>query len=340
MNALKIIEPGKIQLLDIPAPVLGQGEVLLKVERVGLCGSDLSSYLGRNPLVSYPRIPGHEIAGTVLKLGVGVPSHIKEGIQTTLMPYTSCGSCPACRKGRFNTCQFNKTLGVQRDGGLCELISVPWEKLVFSSGLSLDELALVEPLTIGFHAIDRADVGDGDTILVLGCGMIGLGAVARAATRGATVIAADIDDGKLLTARVMGAAQTINSTKQSLSEEVSRLTDARGADVVVEAVGNPATYRASIEAASFAGKTVCIGYAKEDVPIQTKLIVQKELNTMGSRNATPLDFDAVMKFIKSRRPPVERLVSIRVGLSSSGDAFAQWAQNPASIIKVMIDLQK
>ena len=220
--------------------------MLLKVELVGFCGSDLNTFRGRNPLAVPPRVPGHEVAATVVACGLEVPDTIYTGMRVTLSPYTNCGICPSCRHGRPNACQFNQTLGVQRDGALAEFITTPWRKLYYSDRLSLRELALVEPLTVGFHAVARGEVAKDDKVLILGCGAIGLGAVAGAAWRGAEVTAVDIDDAKLATAGRIGATHLVNTAKSNLHEELGRLTNG-GPDAVIEAIGLPVTFKAAVE---------------------------------------------------------------------------------------------
>ena len=204
MKALVIESPELIKVLEVERPHPAAGEVLLRMHYVGFCGSDLSTYLGRNPMVCYPRVPGHEISGVIYELGEEVPEDFHAGDAVTVVPYTSCGECPACRRGRKNACRENQTLGVQRDGAMQEFITVPWQKILAAPALNELELAMVEPLTVGFHAIRRGRVQASETVMVLGCGMIGAGAIAAAARRGARVIAVDIDAQKLKLARLLG----------------------------------------------------------------------------------------------------------------------------------------
>lgn len=195
MKALLIEEPGRARITELPEPAAAPGDVLLRLTTVGFCGSDLNTYRGLNPLVGYPRVPGHEIAGCIEKVGSDVPHGMfASGMDVTVLPYTACGRCAACRRGRGNACRDNQTLGVQRDGALTEFIAVPWEKIVPADGLPRRELALVEPLSVGFHAVDRGRVTASDTVVVIGCGAVGLGAVAGAWARGARTIAVDVDD--------------------------------------------------------------------------------------------------------------------------------------------------
>lgn len=338
MQALQITEPGKSGIVEIDTPTPGDGEVLLKVKRVGYCGSDLSTFRGLNPLVSYPRIPGHELSGEIAALGASISDAWKVGDKALVLPYTSCGQCASCRQGRFNACDKNETLGVQRDGGLAEYIAVPEAKLMRSSSLDYHELAMVEPLTVGFHAVDRARVTDADTVLVFGCGAIGLGVIAGAVERGARVIAVDIDHGKLALAQKAGAAEVIHSGETDLASAVKALTGDEGPDVVIEAIGLPQTFRAAVELVAFAGRVVYVGYAKAPVEYESKYFVQKELDIMGSRNATPKDFKAVIAMLEAGRFPVEETLTHTFDLEGATAALQAWADNPAAVTKIQIAL--
>jgi threonine dehydrogenase-like Zn-dependent dehydrogenase len=208
MKAVVVHEPGRATLADIPEPSNGSGEALLQVRMIGLCGTDLNTFRGKNPLVTFPRVLGHEIAATILQAGNGQPNGLREGTAVTLAPYTACGQCTSCLRGRPNACRSNQTLGVQRDGALTERIAIPTEKL-YGAQLSLKELCLVEPLTVGFHAVARGRVTAHDTVAVFGCGSVGLGAISAAAFHGARVIAIDMDDAKLEIARKAGAGEVV-----------------------------------------------------------------------------------------------------------------------------------
>lgn len=336
MKAVEITRPGTMNLVDRQMPEVKAEDILLKVKLVGFCGSDLSTYFGKNPMVEYPRIPGHEISAVIEKVGGEVPEKFKRGQSVTVVPYTNCGQCSSCRQNKFNACQYNQTLGVQRDGAMAEYIVVPWQKVIVDEQLDVVQLALVEPLTVGFHAIDNGQVTDIDTVMVLGCGMIGAGAIIRAALRGATVIAVDIDDDKLILAKQIGASYTINSRNQNLHDELQQITNGYGADLVVEAAGSPVTYRTAIEEVAFAGRVICIGYTKEEVEFPTKLWVQKELEIKGSRNANPSDFEAVIRFMKQSHIDISQLVSDIVPLEEASVAMKKWADHPASTLKILV----
>lgn len=337
MKTLFIESAGKTAYGEAPIPKLDSGEVLLKVKRVGYCGSDLNTFRGLNPLVAYPRIPGHELTAQIVELGAEVPASLRPGMLVTVLPYTACGKCNACRCGRANACRNNQTLGVQRDGALAEFIAIPWQKVVIAPALSELELSLVEPLSVGFHAVARGQVDKSDTVLVFGCGMIGLGAIASAAIeRGARIIAVDIDDAKLALARQCGAAHTLNSRQEKLLEAVAELTNGEGVNVVIEAVGLPQTYTQAVSVAAFAGRIVYIGYAKEAVAYETKYFVMKELDIRGSRNAAKEDFERVIRVLESGCYPSIPTVTHTVPFAKAGEAFEEWSRNPAAVTKIHV----
>jgi threonine dehydrogenase-like Zn-dependent dehydrogenase len=337
MKAVVLEGPGQANLTSIPEPrIANEDEILLQVRKIGLCGTDLNSYRGRNALVSFPRIPGHEIAATIAELNPKYPEW-QPGTPVTLSPYKNCGHCAACRRNRPNACKFNQTLGVQRDGALTEFISVPADKL-FRANLSLKELCLVEPLTVGFHSTARGRVAAGDTVAVFGCGGVGLGAVAASAFKGATVIGVDLDDAKLSTARKAGAAQTINSANEDLHEMLEQVTDARGPDVIIEAIGSRQTFRAAVDEVAQTGRVVYLGFAKEEVAYDTRLFVLKEVDILGSRNALPEDFLAVIRMLEARRFPVEDAVTHMVAMEEAPRILEAWNHEPTRFGKIMVEV--
>jgi threonine dehydrogenase-like Zn-dependent dehydrogenase len=337
MQALYITQPGATTLRELDEPRPGAHEVLLKTRLIGFCGTDLSTFRGKNPLVNYPRIPGHEIAATVVETGPEVPADICVGMDVTVYPNTCCGACASCLRGRTNACKFNQTLGVQRDGALAGYFTVPWEKLYRAPDLSLRELSLVEPLAVGFHAVERGRVTATDTVAVIGCGMVGLGAIASSASRGATVIAIDLDDNKLELAVKSGARHAVNSRSQPLHETLEGLTNGFGPDVVIEAVGVPDTYRLAVEEVAHTGRVVYIGWAKEPINFDTKHFVHKELDILGSRNYLR-EFAAVIDLLCKRQFPVEDTISRTVPLAEAGEALKNWCDSPQAFTKILVDL--
>ena len=334
MRALAIDRPGSARVVERPRPVPGPDEVLVRVQRAGLCGTDLSTFLGKNPLVSYPRVIGHEIAGTIEELGAGVTGWMA-GARVTLSPYKNCGACAACRQARPNACRNNQTLGVQREGALAEFAVVAANRLFTSATLSMDHLALVEPFCIGMHAVRRARVTGRDTVLVMGCGGVGAGAVAAAAGRGARVVAMDVDTGKLAQAVALGADATVISTQADAKDRIAALTDGEGPDVVIEAVGKPATYRLALDLVAACGRVVYIGWVKGDIALEARQIVAKEVDLLGSRNAID-EFAEVITLFESGRVDPLALVTDRVTLDDVPGMFSRWADRPETVGKILV----
>ena len=339
MRAFVIDAPGETRIAELDRPQPGPEEVLLQTRIVGMCGTDLSTFRGKNPLVSYPRIPGHEIAATIVETGADVPKRFAEGMNVTLSPYTNCGRCASCKRGRVTACQFNQTLGVQREGAMKDYFVAHWSKLYVAEGLSLPELSIVEPLSVGFHAAARARVLREDTVAIIGCGVVGLGAIAASAFRAARVIAIDVDDRKLAVAEQAGAAHPINSRAKNIHDELMALTDGLGPDVVIEAVGTPATFRMAVDEVAFTGRVVYIGYAKEPVEYETRLFVMKELDIMGSRNALD-EFGTVIEALRHGHFPVQSIISKAVSLDDAGDALRAWSEDPGAFVKVQVSLDR
>lgn len=337
MKALQITVPGTLETVEIENPVVAPGQVLVRLKYVGFCGSDLNTWRGRNAMAKMPVIPGHEVGGIIEAVGEGVPETLKPGMIVTLNPYTNCGNCAACRNGRVNACEHNETLGVQRDGAMREYIALPWEKVIPAGQITVRNCALIEPMSVGFHAVSRGAVTDIDVVMVIGCGMVGMGAIVRAALRGATVIAADIDDEKLALAKRMGATYTVNTMSADVVAQLKEMTGGFGPDVVIEAVGSPATYQLAVDAVAFTGRVVCIGYAKSEVSFQTKYFVQKELDIRGSRNATPQDFRAVIRYLEKGTCPMDELITRVVRPEDAQEVMAWWDKNPGKVFRILVE---
>lgn len=336
MKAIQISAERQMGVVDVPEVEMKSNEVLLRLQYVGFCGSDLSTYLGKNPMVKMPVIPGHEVGAVIEAVGADVPEGLKPGMVVTCNPYTNCGKCASCRNGRVNACEHNETLGVQRNGAMRERIALPWEKVIPAGLLTPRTCALIEPMSVGFHAVSRAQVTDIDVVMVIGCGMVGMGAIVRSAQRGATVVAADIDDEKLDLARKMGASYTINTRTEDIHARMREITSGFGPDVVIEAVGSSATYQMAVDEVAFTGRVICIGYAKTEVSFQTKFFVQKELDIRGSRNALPSDFRAVIHYLERGTCPVDQLISREVTPEEAPQAMQQWAEMPGKVFRILV----
>jgi threonine dehydrogenase-like Zn-dependent dehydrogenase len=228
-------------------------------------------------------------------------------------------------------------LGVQRDGALTEYISIHPQK-IYPAGLGLEELCLVEPLTIGFHAVARGRVQPKDCVAVIGCGGVGLGAIAASAARDAKTIAIDLDDEKLKIAMAAGATNAINSSREPLHDQLAELTSGRGPDVIIEAIGLPQTFRVAVEEVAYAGRVVYIGYAKEPVEYETALFVKKELDILGSRNALDADFNSAIRMLEEFHFPVGDAISHIIRLEQVPKALRSWSESPTSVRKIMVSL--
>lgn len=338
MKAVQITTPGKLEVVEIEKPQYKANEVLVKLMYVGFCGSDLNTWRGGNALAKMPVIPGHEVGAVIEAVGGEVPATLKPGMVVTLNPYTNCGKCASCRNGRVNACKDNQTLGVQRDGAMCEYVALPWEKIIPAGNMTPRNCALIEPMSVGFHAVSRGAVTDIDVVMVIGCGMVGLGAVVRAALRGATVIAADIDDEKLALAKRLGAKYAVNTKEEDVHARLQEITDGFGPDVIIEAVGSPFTYQLAVNEVAFTGRVVCIGYAKSDVTFQTKLFVQKELDIRGSRNAMPSDFRAVINYLQRGTCPYDELITKVVAPEETELTMEWWSENPGKVFRILVKM--
>ena len=306
MKAVQIVNPSEMKVVELEKPTVGAGEVLVRIKYVGFCGSDLNTFLGRNPMVKLPVISGHEVGAVIEEIGP-------------------------------NACEHNETLGVQRNGVMCEYAVLPWTKIIPAGNISPRDCALIEPMSVGFHAVSRAQVIDNEYVMVIGCGMIGIGAIVRAALRGATVIAVDLDDEKLELAKRVGASYVINSKTENVHERMQQVTEGFVADVVIEAVGSPITYIMAVDEVGFTGRVVCIGYAKSEVAFQTKYFVQKELDIRGSRNALPADFRAVINYMKEGNCPVEELISKIAKPEGALEAMQEWTANPGKVFRILVE---
>jgi threonine dehydrogenase-like Zn-dependent dehydrogenase len=336
MKVLRIEKENRTRFHETARADLGEGQVRVSVHHVGLCGSDYNTFKGLNPLVELPRIPGHEIGGEIIASGAGVDETYRPGRHVIVMPYTNCGKCASCRKGRFNACRHNKTLGVQQDGGLAEEIVLPADKLILNDTLKPRHLALAEPLSVGFHAVGRGRVDAGETVAVLGCGMIGMGVLIGAVAKGARVIAIDPSEEKRNLALKFGAWQALPAGGEELVARIMELTDDDGVDAAFEAVGSPATFTQAIDLAGFAGRVVYVGYSKAPVTYQTQYFNLKELDIMGSRNATLQDFRSVISHLETIGDTADLLISKVFPFDEAEAALPYW-DGHRDALKIIIE---
>lgn len=337
MKAIVIDTPNKIEIKDIPMPEVKGNEALLKVKCVGICGADVASYTGNQPFTTYPRIPGHEFSAEI----VAVPENdkgLKVGDIVTCNPYFNCGSCYSCERGFVNCCTDNQTMGVQRDGAFCEYISMPVERIFPGMGLSAEELALIEPFSISQHAVSRAVIKESDTVLVVGAGPIGLFALLAAKQKCKKIVVADILDNRLALATEYGADAVVNTKNQSLEEFTREFTEGRGFDVCIEACGAPETFLNCIDCAAFAANIILIGNGKRETSFVHSIILKKELNIHGSRNALNADFINNIELVASKKADVMKMVSGIYDMENATDAFEALTKNDGTLAKILIKI--
>ncbi len=335
-----ITKPGEVKIEDVPMPAPGPGEALLKVLYGGICGSDLGTYRGTFVYVSYPRVPGHELAVEVVSAPEN-PYGVKPGVIATVNPYFNCGKCYPCRAGRVNCCTGNQTMGAQRDGGFARYFALPVERVYPAAGLGARETALVEPFCISYHGVKRAGIKPGEKVLVIGAGTIGVLAMLAAKHFGAEVYVADIAPGKLEHAMKLGAdGVLVNSSPETLATWVEEVTHGDGFPVTVEAVGMPGTFQNCIDAVSFAGRVVLIGVSKQNLDFNFTLIQKKELAVYGSRNAVKTDFAEVMEILRARGLKAGAVVTDVYPFAEAANAFAEFSAKAGEKLKVLVDFQK
>lgn len=336
MKAIQITKPGEIKVIEKEIPSAGEGEALLKVLYCGICGADVASYTGNQPFTTYPRIPGHEFSAEI----VSIPENdrgLKPGDIVTCNPYFNCGKCYACKRGIVNACHDNQTMGVQRDGSFQEYITMPVERIIDGKGLSAKELALIEPFSISCHALSRAKVNEGDNLLIMGAGPIGLFALIRAKSMGAKVLIADMLQNRLELAKQFGADCVVNVKNSNLHDKCSEFTDGNGFDVCVEACGAPQTFLNCIDEAAHGANIILIGNGKKETTFVHSIILKKELNIFGSRNAFTKDFETLIALVKSGKADIIKMVSGIYDVDNAHEAFESLAHNDGTLAKLLIN---
>lgn len=337
MKAIVIETPNKIEIKDIPMPEVKENEALLKVKCVGICGADVASYTGNQPFTTYPRIPGHEFSAEIVQIPEN-DKGLKVGDIVTCNPYFNCGECYSCERGFVNCCTDNQTMGVQRDGAFCEYIAMPVERIFPGMGLGAEELALIEPFSISQHAVSRATIKETDTVLVVGAGPIGLFALLAAKQKCKKIVVADILDNRLGLANEYGADAVVNTQKQSLEEFTKEFTEGRGFDVCIEACGAPETFLNCIDCAAFAANIILIGNGKRETNFLHSIILKKELNIHGSRNALNADFVNNIQLVADKKADVMKMVSGVYDMENATDAFEALKKNDGTLAKILIKI--
>lgn len=339
MKALQLEKPQSWRQIELAEPAApAPGEALVRVWRVGICGTDLGGYLGKMPFFSYPRVPGHELGVEVLAIGEGV-TNVGVGDRCSVEPYLNCQQCYSCRRGFTNCCEHHKTLGVMCDGGLTERIILPARKLHVANRLTLEQCALVETLAIGCHAIDRGHPKTGETVLIIGAGPIGLSALEFAKLSGARVIVMDISDARLAFVREkMGVPDTIRV--QGDAADVDRLRELTGgqmADLVVDATGNAKSMVRALEFAAFAGRVVYVGITQQNLEFpHAPVMHRRELTLLASRNALSRDFARIVALIEEGKIDTQPWITHHARFEEVPEVFPSWLQPETGVIKAVV----
>lgn len=336
MKSLVCITPGSFAYTTGTTPVAGAGETLLRIQRIGICGTDLHAFEGTQPYFQYPRILGHELAAEIVTTAA---EGFTPGEAVTIIPYFNCGTCVACRKGKPNCCSQINVCGVHVDGGMREYLVVPDYSLVKSEGLSWDELALVEPLAIGAHAIRRAGVEKNDVVLVIGAGPIGLGTMEFARIAGATVIAMDINPQRLTFCKEkLNVAHIVNAADTDAIEQIKAITQGDMADVVIDCTGNLRAINGMINYLAHGGRAVLVGLQKEAFAFSHPEFHKRESTLMSSRNATRADFDHVVQSMKNGLVNPATYITHRLDFDKVKDNFKDLLDPANGVIKAMITI--
>jgi 2-desacetyl-2-hydroxyethyl bacteriochlorophyllide A dehydrogenase len=343
MKAISLDQPQKFRLIDTAEPAApGPDEALVKVHRVGICGTDYGGYLGKMPFFSYPRIPGHELGVEVLSVGASV-TNVQPGDRCSVEPYLNCQTCYACRRGHTNCCEHNKTLGVMCDGGLAERYLLPARKLHVSRQLTFDQLALVETLAIGCHAVNRGAPKAGEHVLAIGAGPIGLSAVEFAKLSGARTIVMDMNSARLAFVREkMGVPDTIElapNGEAAAVEALSAITGGQLADVVIDATGSNKSMAAALAYCAFAGRLIYVGITQQEVSfLHAPILHRRELTIMASRNALPPDFSRIITLIEEGRIDTVPWITHHATFTDMIDVFPGWLKPETGVIKAVVEV--
>ncbi len=342
MQAIQLERPENFRIIDVPEPPQpGPGEAVVRVHRVGICGTDFSGYLGKMPFFSYPRIPGHELGIEVIAVGTDV-KNVKPGDHCSVEPYINCQKCYSCVRGYTNCCENHQTLGVHCDGGLRALFTVPARKLHISAKLSFEQLALVETLAIGCHAINRANPKPDEQILVIGAGPIGLSVVEFAKLTGARTMVMDINAQRLAFVRErMGITDTILAKGDG--EELktfAELTGGKLGNVVIDATGNNKSMANALNYVGFAGRLVFVGITTQEISFGHPLMHRREMTLLASRNALSADFARIIQLIENGQINTQPWITHRADFKEMIAEFPSWLRPETGVVKAMVKIQE
>jgi 2-desacetyl-2-hydroxyethyl bacteriochlorophyllide A dehydrogenase len=336
MKTLVCTTPGQLDYVERKKPLLEEGNTILRIQRIGICGTDLHAFEGTQPYFQYPRVLGHELAAVIEETDA---DGFKKGDAVTIMPYLYCGQCIACRNGKTNCCTSINVCGVHIDGGMTEYLSVPSYCLLHSEGLNFDELAIVEPLAIGAHGVKRAAVTPGEFVLVIGAGPIGLGIMEFSRVAGAEVIAMDINEDRLnFCKEKLQVKHIINAGPGDAAERLKQITHGDMPTVVIDATGSLTAINNGFQYLSHGGRYVLVGLQKGNITVNHPEFHKREATLMSSRNATKDDFKQVISCIKQGLVNPGAYITHRVGFDDVKDNFKDWINPANKVVKAMVSM--
>jgi len=337
MKAIVCEQINQFRMVDLEEPTLLPGCAIVSIRRIGICGTDMHAYRGNQPFFDYPRVLGHELSGVIVDVQ-DETGQFKSGDLVSVIPYMHCGDCIACRHGKTNCCTSMKVLGVHIDGGMRERIVVPISHLLNTNSLTLDQAAVLEPFSIGAHAVRRSDLQPGDIVLVIGAGPIGLGVMAIAKKRGATVIAMDINEERLNFCRQWAKVDhTVNALEQP-KENIAAITGGDFPIAVFDATGNGRSMTDAFNLVAHGGKLIYVGLVKADITFHDPEFHKRELTLMASRNATREDFDTVLGAIASGHIDANSFITHRASFDEMIHSFEGWLKPESQVIKAVVEL--
>lgn len=335
MKAVQVVKPGEIAVVELPVPTPGPGQALLRVRYAGICGSDMQTFAGTQPFTTYPRVPGHEFSAEVVDVN-GAAAHLSAGLLVTGNPYFNCGTCYSCRRGLVNCCERNQTMGVHRDGAFQEYLVMPVERLFPAAGIDPQIAAMVEPFSIGYHAMQRARVAAGNKVLVIGAGAIGMLTMISAQAMGADVWIADVIPERLEIAKTLGAKGVYNLRETSIEEVAAAATGGDGFDVVGEATGLPVSFLNAIQAAAFGGVIALIGNGTREVTLNQSILIKKELDVVGSRNSLNA-FEPLVELLQGGAVDISPIRTSVRPFVETVSAMQDLREHPDQNIKVLVE---
>ncbi len=338
MRALSLDAPGRIRMVALAEPAVpGPTEALVRIRQVGICGTDYHAFHGNQPFFTYPRILGHELGVEIVAVGTGV-GHLVEGDSCAVRPYLSCGICPACLRGKPNCCLYLQVFGVHVDGGLREYAVLPATYLHLARALTCEQLALVEPLAIGAHAVAGAWIAQEERVLVVGVGPIGLAVTQFALLMGARVIVTDISQQRLAFCQSLWPTATCIDGREPLAEALERLLGDDLPTAIFDATGNPHSMQATFNYVGYGGRVIFVGLSQGNITFPDPLFHSREVTLLASRNALAADFDRIIASLQADEFNLEPWITDRATLETVAEAFPQWSSANSSMIKGLISI--